>query len=192
MRPDDLVFNYVVNNYLMGRTPPAFDILAWNADGTNLPGALHAQFLDFFRGNHLTKPGAATVLDTPVDLSTVTLPTFVSGAIDDHLTAWKNCYRTTQLLGGDDTTFVLSFSGHIASLVNPPGNPKSHYWTGGKPGADPQQWLDQADRVSGTWWEAWADWVGSRSGERVSSPELDNIDRPLGPAPGRYVRDLPA
>ncbi|GAA4486667.1 class II poly(R)-hydroxyalkanoic acid synthase [Rhodococcus olei] len=192
MRPDDLVFNYVVNNYLMGRTPPTFDILAWNADGTNLPGALHAQFLDLFRGNHLTKPGAVTVLGTPVDLSTVTLPTFVSGAIDDHLTAWKNCYRTTQLLGGDDTTFVLSHSGHIASLVNPPGNPKSHYWTGRKPGPDPQQWLDHADRVTGTWWQAWADWVGSRSGERVPSPEPDNIENPLGPAPGRYVKDLPA
>ena len=186
MRPDDLVFNYVVNNYLMGRTPPAFDILAWNADGTNLPGSLHAQFLDIFRDNMLAKPGSMTVLGTPVDPGTVTVPTFVSGAIDDHLTAWKGCYRTTQLLGGD-CTFVLSHSGHIASLVNPPGNPKSHYWTGGAPGADPHQWLDQATRVTGSWWEPWADWVSERSGDRMSSPVLHEAEYPLGPAPGRYV-----
>ena len=94
MRPNDLVFNYVVNNYLMGRTPPAFDILAWNADGTNLPGALHVQFLDIFEDNSLATPGAMTSLGTPVDLGRITVPTFVSGAIADHLTSWKNCYRS--------------------------------------------------------------------------------------------------
>jgi polyhydroxyalkanoate synthase len=119
-------------------------------------------------------------------------PTFVSGAVADHLTAWKGCYRTTQLLGGDDTTFVLSYSGHIASLVNPPGNPKAHYWTGTEPGTDPQAWLDEATRQQGSWWEAWADWVTERSGEKVAAREGlgTTIHPPLDPAPGRYVRDL--
>ncbi|HEY5853943.1 MAG TPA: alpha/beta fold hydrolase [Aldersonia sp.] len=191
MRPDDLVFNYVVNNYLMGRTPPALDILAWNSDGTNLPGALHGQFLDIFAGNLLASPGALTVLGTPIDLSRITVPTFVSSAIADHLTAWKGCYRTTQLLGGDDSTFVLSYSGHIASLVNPPGNPKAHYWTGGRPGADPQAWFDLATRQQGSWWEAWAEWVTARSGDKISAPaDLGSAAHPaLAPAPGRYVRD---
>ena len=123
LRPDDLVFNYWVNNYLMGRKPPAFDILAWNADGTNLPGALHGQFLDIFAHNLLVKPKAYMVLGTPIELDRIKVPTFVVGAIADHLTTWQNCYRTTQLLGGD-STFVLSYSGHIASLVNPPVTPR--------------------------------------------------------------------
>ena len=144
LRPDDLVFNYWVNNYLMGEKPPAFDILAWNADGTNLPGALHGQFLDIFRDNLLARPGRLRVLGTPLRLEDITLPTFVTGAVTDHLTPWKGCYRTTQLLGGP-STFVLSYSGHIASLVNPPGNPKAHYWTGGAPGADREQWLARAE-----------------------------------------------
>jgi polyhydroxyalkanoate synthase len=147
LRPDDLVFNYWVNNYLMGEPPPAFDILAWNADGTNLPGALYGQFLDILAGNLLTRPGALTVLGTPLQLQHITVPAFVTGAVTDHLTPWKGCYQTTQLLGGP-SAFVLSYSGHIASLVNPPGNPKAHYWTGGTPGADPGQWLarDMAPR----------------------------------------------
>jgi len=124
MRPNDLVWNYWVNNYLMGEDPPVFDILSWNADGTNLPAALHRQFLNIFEHNPLPTPGALESLGTPVDLSTITVPHYVVGAIADHLTPWKGTYRTTQLLGVD-STFVLSNAGHIASLVNPPGNPKA-------------------------------------------------------------------
>jgi polyhydroxyalkanoate synthase len=191
MRPDDLVFNYWVNNYLMGEKPPAFDILAWNADGTNLPGALHNQFLDIFRDNLLARPAELSVLGTPVSLRNITVPTFVTGAVTDHLTPWKGCYRTTQLFSGP-STFVLSYSGHIASLVNPPGNPKAHYWTGGPPGADPEEWLAGAERQQGSWWEAWADWVTARAGERKSPPgELGSERYPvLSPAPGLYVRDV--
>ena len=191
LRPDDLVFNYWVNNYLMGRKPPAFDILAWNADGTNLPGALHGQFLDIFAHNLLVKPKAYMVLGTPIELDRIKVPTFVVGAIADHLTTWQNCYRTTQLLGGD-STFVLSYSGHIASLVNPPGNPKAHYWAGGEPGRDPQAWLAGATRTPGSWWEAWADWVSDKAGTQGPAPASLGSDRhkPLVPAPGRYVRDL--
>jgi polyhydroxyalkanoate synthase len=191
LRPDDLVFNYWVNNYLMGEPPPAFDILAWNADGTNLPGALHGQFLDIFRDNLLAQPGALRVLGTPLQLQKITVPTFVTGALTDHLTPWKGCYQTTRLLGGP-ATFVLSYSGHIASLVNPPGNPKAHYWTGGTPGQDPDQWLAGAQKQQGSWWEAWADWIAARSGDPRPRPEtLGGVLHPeLGPAPGLYVRDM--
>jgi poly[(R)-3-hydroxyalkanoate] polymerase subunit PhaC len=193
MRPDDLVFNYWVNNYLMGQKPPAFDILAWNADGTNLPGALHNQFLDIFRDNVLARQGELSVLGTPVSLESIKLPAFVTGAVADHLTPWKGCYRTTQLLSGP-STFVLSYSGHIASLVNPPGNPKAHYWIGGPPGADCDEWLAGAEEQEGSWWEAWVGWVRPRSGERKPVPaQLGSEQYPvLSPAPGLYVRDAVA
>jgi polyhydroxyalkanoate synthase len=188
MRPDDLIFNYWVNNHLMGDKPPAFDILAWKADGTNLPGALHCQFLDIFEGNLLTKPGGLSVLGSPMQLENITALLFVTGAIVDHLTPWLGCYRTTQLLGGD-ATFVLSYSGHIASLVNPPGNPKAQYWTGAPPGPDPQEWLAGATKHQGSWWEAWAEWVEPHAGEKGRAPEtLGNSAHPvLDAAPGRYV-----
>ncbi|MGZ6869707.1 MAG: PHA/PHB synthase family protein [Frankiaceae bacterium] len=156
MRPDDLIFNYLINQWLMGEDPPAFDILAWNADGTNLPARLHEQFLEILGTNALVRAGAMRVLGTPVHLSRITVPTFVTGALTDHLTPWEGCYRTTQLLSGP-STFVLSYSGHIQSLVNPPGNPKAHYWTGGEPGPDPHAWRTSAERHTGSWWEPWAE-----------------------------------
>jgi len=188
MRPDDLVFSYVVNNYVLGERPPTFDILAWNADGTNLPAALHNTFLDLFHNNNLVEPGGLSALGTPVDLSRITVPTFVTGAVSDHLTPWKSCYRTTQLVGGD-TTFVLSYSGHIASLINPPGNPRAHYWHGGPSGADADTWLEQATRTQGSWWEPWAGWAKERSGARIPAPDAPgDAEHPvLDPAPGRYV-----
>ena len=191
MRPDDLVFNYVVNNWLMGERPPTFDILAWNADGTNLPAQLHAQFLDIFRSNCLATPGALQVLGTPVDLGRITVPVFVTGAVNDHLTPWTGCYRTTQLLSGP-STFVLSNAGHIASLVNPPGNPKASYWVGGEPAEDAEAWLGTAEKRTGTWWEAWADWVLERSGDERPAPDAPGnaAHPPIEPAPGSYVRDL--
>ena len=191
MRPDDLVFNYWVNNYLMGEKPPAFDILAWNADGTNLPAALHEQFLDMFSENTLCEPGRVSVLGTPIKLKSITVPTFVTGAITDHLTPWKGCYRTTQLLGGE-STYLLSNGGHIASLVNPPGNPKASFQIGKAGGGDPAAWAAGAERRTGSWWEAWADWVTARSGaERAAPARLGSRrHRPLEAAPGLYVRDL--
>ncbi len=190
MRPDDLVFNYVVNQWLMGEDPPVFDILAWNADGTNLPARLHEQFLALFRDNALTRPGELSVLGTPVDLSRITVPTFVTGAVNDHLTPWTGCYRTTKLLSGP-STFVLSNAGHIASLVNPPGNPKASYWVGGEPGTDPQGWRASAEKRTGSWWEAWSEWVLEHAGEETSAPAGLGSERhpPLEPAPGSYVLD---
>ena len=191
MRPDDLVWKAWVNNYLMGEKPPAFDILAWNADGTNLPAALHAQFLDIFERNPLAVPGRLTCLGTPVDLATITLPSYVTGGVTDHLTPWMSCYRTTQLLGGP-STFVLSNAGHIQSLVNPPGNPKAVFYTGAEPGPDPEAWLDGAQKHTGTWWTHWADWIVAQSaGTKAAPPRLGNAEHPpLDDAPGCYVRDL--
>jgi polyhydroxyalkanoate synthase len=190
MRPDDLVFNYVVNQWLMGDAPPAFDVLAWNADGTNLPAALHEQFLEVFRDNSLVRPGALTVLGTPVDLANITVPTFVAGAATDHITPWTGCYRTTQLMSGP-STFVLSHSGHIQSLVNPPGNPKASYWVGGEPGPDPEEWKSGAERRAGSWWEMWAEWAIQRSGDEVPAPDWlgSALHPPLENAPGSYVVD---
>jgi len=188
MRPDDLIFNYVAEQWLSGADLPAFDILSWNADGTNLPAALHAQFLGIFRDNSLVTPGALTVLGTPVDLSAITLPIFVTGAVNDHLTPWRACYRTTQLLSGP-STFALSNAGHIASLVNPPGNPKASYFAGGPEKSGHDAWQAGAERHSGSWWEPWAQWVLARSGDERPAPGMAGTDhRPvLGPAPGLYV-----
>jgi polyhydroxyalkanoate synthase len=191
MRPNDLVWNYWVNNYLMGQDPPVFDILSWNADGTNLPAALHSQFLDIFRSNPLPTAGAMTVLGTPIDLATIKVPTYVTGAINDHLTPWRGCYRTTQLMSGR-STFALSNAGHIASLVNPPGNPKaSYYTTDAEPGPDPDVWLEGAKQRTGSWWEHWADWAEEHSGEERPAPKRlgSRRHRVLADAPGLYVRD---
>ena len=190
MRPDDLIFNYLVNQWLMGEDPPSFDILAWNADGTNLPARLHEQFLEIFGTNSLVRAGAMRVLGTPVHLSRITVPTFVTGAVTDHLTPWDGCYRTTQLLSGP-STFVLSNAGHIQSLVNPPGNPRASYHTGGEPGPDPHAWRASAQRHTGSWWEPWAEWTIKRSGDEVPAREAlgSAAHPPLEPAPGSYVLD---
>ena len=190
MRPNDLVWNYWVNNYLMGEKPPVSDLMAWNDDGTNLPATLHRQFLDAFGNNLFVKPGGVNVLGTPVELGRIRMDTYIMGAIADHLTPWQGCYRATQLFDTDsDSTFVLSNSGHIAGLVNPPGNPKSKYFTGPEPGPDPNEWLSKATERQGTWWEHWADWMIARSGgERPAPQELGSARHPvIEPAPGRYV-----
>ena len=126
LRPDDLIWNYWVNNYLQGRPPPAFDILYWNADTTRLPAALHHDFIRLGLANALTVPGAATMLGSPVDLSKVDVDAYVVAGVADHLCPWQSCYRTTQLFGGP-VKFVLSTSGHIAALVNPPDNQKASF-----------------------------------------------------------------
>lgn len=188
MRPNDLIWNYWANNYLMGKDPPSFDILAWSVDATNLPGKLHEQFLHIFTDNPLPQPGGLTVLGVPIDLKNVKIESLITGALSDHLTPWKACYRSTQILGGP-STFVLSNSGHIASLVNPPGNPKASYFIGPEPGTDPDAWLNAAEKRTGTWWEVWAEWNLKRSGAmQPSRPALGSANYPaLAAAPGEYV-----
>lgn len=179
MRPNDLVWNYWVNNYLLGNDPPAFDILSWNADTTRLPAALHADFLDMYVRNPL--PDSK-------DLKRVSCPSYVVAGMTDHIVPWRAGYQTTQMLGGKPE-FVLSSSGHIQSIVNPPGNPKASYFTGGAAAADPDEWLAGAVQTKGSWWEHWVRWVGSHSGERRPSPKtLGNRKyRSSGKAPGKYV-----
>ena len=190
MRPNDLVWNYWVNDYLMGKKPAPFDILAWNADKTNLPAAVHGQFLSMFATNVLAEPGGMTVLGSPVDLSRVKVDAYVTGGTTDHLTPWRGCYRSAQLLGGD-ATFVLANTGHIQTLICPPGNPRSRYWVGSEPGPDPDAWKAGAEERTGSWWEHWAEWIIPRSGEQKPAPaELGNDVHPvLGNAPGTYVHE---
>jgi polyhydroxyalkanoate synthase subunit PhaC len=189
LRPNDLVWNYWVNNYLLGNPPPAFDILYWNADSTNLPATLHAEFLDLFVKNHLLGRGTLAVLGTPIDLAAVRTDVYTIGAVTDHITPWQAVYRTPRLFGGTGT-FVLSSSGHIQAIVNPPGNPKAKYFVGPeKLDADPEQWRRSAEARAGSWWEHWAGWLAERSGARRPAPGyLGNAAHPeVAPAPGRYV-----
>jgi polyhydroxyalkanoate synthase len=190
LRPNDLVWNYWVNNYLQGQPPPAFDILFWNADTTRMTAALHRDFIDVAIGNQLVEPGRASMLGTPVDLSAVDVDTYVTAGIADHLCPWQSCYRTTQLLGGR-SRFVLSTAGHIASLVNPPSNPKASFQVARETPADPEQWLAGARKEKGSWWPDFTAWLAERAGEEVPAPqELGSADLPvLGDAPGTYVFD---
>jgi polyhydroxyalkanoate synthase subunit PhaC len=190
LRPDDLIWNYWVNNYLQGRTPPPFDILYWNADTTRLPAALHHDFIRLALDNALTRPGAATMLGSPVDLEKVDTQAYVIAGIADHLCPWQSCYRTTQMLGGE-VTFVLSTSGHIASMVNPPGNPKATFQTAADNPADPREWLASAQTVSGSWWPHYSGWLAARSGpDRKSRPKAGRRGfEVLAAAPGTYVHD---
>ena len=187
LRPNDLIWNYWVNNNLLGETPSAFDILHWNGDSTRLPAALHADFLDIFLNNTLAA-GTFPVFGSPIDLGKVDRDTLVVGARNDHLTAWRACYAATQLFGGR-SQFVLSSSGHIQSLVNPPGNPKMTVSTGPEPGPDPDEWLARSDTATGSWWEVWAGWNAARSGQRHDAPSrLGSLRHPAGmAAPGEYV-----
>jgi polyhydroxyalkanoate synthase len=189
LRPNDLIWNYWVNNYLQGKPPPNFDILFWNADTTRMSAGLHRDFIDVAIGNALTEPGKATMLGTPVDLSTISVDAYVTAGIADHLCPWQACYRTTELLGGE-TRFVLSTSGHIASLVNPPGNPKSTFQVAESTPPDPEKWLAQAETVQGSWWPDFMTWLGERSGEQIPAPtSLGEGLEELAQAPGTYVFD---
>jgi polyhydroxyalkanoate synthase subunit PhaC len=189
LRPNDLIWSYVVNNYLLGKQPPAFDILYWNSDTTNMPAGLHRDLAELALTNSLAKPGAMTLLETPIDLRRVTVDAYMVAGISDHITPWENCYRTTQLLGGD-CRFVLSTSGHVAALVNPPGNPKATYRLGdGENPPRAEDWLERAHKHQGTWWADWDAWLGERSGAVREAPaSLGNETYPAAEgAPGTYV-----
>ena len=189
LRPDDLIWNYWVNNYLQGRTPPPFDILYWNADTTRLPAALHRDFINIALSNALTRPGAATMLGSPVDLGKVNVDSYVVAGISDHLRR-PSCYRSAQLLGGT-SRFVLSTSGHIASMVNPPSNPKATFHAGDATPAGPRDWLSGAVTEKGSWWPDYAAWLAERSGGLKKRPGAlgRKGSPPMDPAPGTYVLD---
>ena len=189
LRPDDLIWNYWVNNYLQGKTPPAFDILYWNADTTRMPAGLHRDFIEIAMANALTKPGATSMLGSSVDLSTIDVDSYVVAGIDDHISPWPSAYRATQLLGSRTIRFVLSNSGHIAAMVNPPSNPKATFRLAPGNPPDHREWLAQAETVPGSWWADYTTWLADRSGDMKQAPRTLGSAKfpPLEPAPGTYV-----
>jgi polyhydroxyalkanoate synthase subunit PhaC len=190
LRPNDLIWNYWVNNYLLGRKPPPFDILFWNADTTRMTAGLHRDFLRLGAANALVTPGGATMLGSPLDLAAVDRDTYLVAGITDHICPWQSCYRSTQLLSGRQR-FVLSTSGHVAAMVNPPGNAKASYQMAKECPEDPQEWLRLAETCHGSWWPDYADWLAERCGEEKAAPdELGGGGlAPIGDAPGTYVYD---
>jgi polyhydroxyalkanoate synthase len=189
LRPNDLIWSYVVNNYLLGQRPPAFDILFWNQDTVRLAAGLHRDFIQIALDNPLVEPGALELLGTPIDLGQVTVDSYVVAGVADHITPWENCQRTTRMLGGD-VRFALSTSGHIAAIVNPPGNEKASYRIAeGDDHADPRAWMSSAEKRPGSWWEDWNAWLAERSGPMRAAPKrLGNQKfKSRGRAPGTYV-----
>jgi polyhydroxyalkanoate synthase subunit PhaC len=189
LRPNDLIWGYVVNNYLMGRRPPAFDVLYWNQDTVRLAAGLHRDFIRIALENSLTRPRAVEVLGEPVDLGLVTADTYAVAGLNDHLVPWENAYRSARLLGGE-TRFVLSTSGHIQALVNPPrAESRASYRLAGDHPDEAEAWLDGAAVCPGSWWPDWTAWLAERSGERRPAPAKlgSRTHRARGKAPGSYV-----
>lgn len=191
LRPNDLVWNYWANNYLLGNSPPIFDILYWSNDSTRLPAAFHGEMLDMMVDDLFLKPGALKVLGTPIDLSKVTIDKFFVSGLTDHITPWKGGYAAARGFGGKNE-FILSGGGHIQSLVNPPGNPKAKYFTNPDLVPSPDDWLSQAKTTSGTWWDRWRDWEAVRSGEKREAPKHLGSERykQIVPSPGTYVHEM--
>jgi len=190
LRANDLIFNYVVSNWLMGQDPPAFDILAWNADSTRMPAAMHAFYLRHFYVENKLAAGTLEIAGKAIDLSAIKAPTYVVSAINDHIVPWESSYKTTGLVSGP-VRFVLSSGGHIAGIVNPPG-PKAWYQvapTDDALPAEPAAWRAGAERRSGSWWEDWANWSDEHSGPMQDPPPMGSERHPvLGDGPGTYVR----
>jgi len=188
MRPNDLIWSYWVNNYLLGNAPPAFDVLYWNNDTTRLSARLHADFLDLIDTNPFVNTGQLEVRGIPLDMSSVNIDSYILAGVTDHITPWQGCYKTAKLFG-DRSTFVLANSGHIQSLLNPPGNPKAFFWAAAARPPSAEAWLEQSTKHSGSWWPHWLEWIKIRSGEMTSAPEMLGSERnpPLGAAPGRYA-----
>jgi len=188
MRPNDLIWNYWVNNYLLGNQPPAFDILYWNADTTRLPARLHGDYLDLYFTNPFVNPGKLTLNGKTIDMGKVKADTYVVAGVTDHITPWKGVHKTARIMG-DDTTFVLSNSGHLQSLLNPPTNPKASFVIGRVDPAGPEAFLANAEKRKGSWWLDWRDWLHARAGEEVDAPtSLGSKQHPfVAKAPGTYV-----
>jgi polyhydroxyalkanoate synthase subunit PhaC len=203
LRANDLIWPYVVKGYLEGKAPPAFDLLYWNSDATNLPGPMFCWYLrNTYLENKLREPRGTVQCGEPVDLGAINVPAFIYASKDDHIVPWKTAYASTQLLSGD-TTFVLGASGHIAGVINPPAKKKRNYWTlvpahapdaAGGPArleADPDNWFDAAESIPGSWWPAWITWLAAHGGRRVAAPkEPGNAEfAPIEEAPGSYVKE---
>ena len=190
LRANDLIWQYVVGSYLKGKAPPAFDLLYWNSDSTNLSGPMACWLLrNGYLENKLREPGKVTVCDVPIDLADIDVPAFLYASREDHIVPWKTAYVARLLLGGE-TTFVLGASGHIAGVINPPAKKKRNYWVEGAPADDADEWFNAARSVPGSWWPHWTEWLARYAGERVAAPaQAGSSDYPvIEPAPGRYVK----
>jgi len=196
LRPNDLVWNYVQKNYLKGEEPPAFDLLYWNGDGTNLPGPMFCWYLrNTYLENNLKKPRRLTVAGSPVDLAKIDAPVFVYGSREDHIVPWTAAYASLSLLNPEKPTqnrFILGASGHIAGVINPPAKMKRNYWTNtkAKAGISAQQWMEGAQSHPGSWWPEWSDFLSQYAGKKVRKAASSGSVkyRAIEPAPGRYVR----
>ncbi|MCZ6912089.1 MAG: hypothetical protein O7F72_04710 [Proteobacteria bacterium] len=188
LRPNDLIWGYVANNWLMGNKPPAFDVLAWNADSTRLPAEFHADLLSISLLNPLVRKNKLKVLGTPIDMSKVKQDNYIVAGITDHITPWQACYESRKILAGK-TEFVLSSSGHIQAIVNPPDNPRAKFYTNDDISLDAEAWLSGAQVVQGTWWDHWRQWYTTRGGGKRNAPETlgSTTYPPMDNAPGRYV-----
>jgi polyhydroxyalkanoate synthase len=192
LRPNDLVWNYVVGNYLKGETPPPFDLLYWNSDGTNLAGPFYAWYLrNTYLENNLTKPGKATVCGEKIDLSLVDIPAYIYGSREDHIVPIGGAYATTQFLPGKKR-FVMGASGHIAGVINPPAKGKRSHWIreDGKLPKTVDQWLTSAIEHKGSWWTDWSNWLAAQAGKEIAAPKTYGKGKykAIEPAPGRYVK----
>jgi polyhydroxyalkanoate synthase len=190
LRPNDLVWNYYVNNYLKGEQPPAFDLLYWNSDSTNLPGPMYAWYLrHMYLQNELKIPGRLVCAGQPIDLRRINMPTYVFGAREDHIVLWRAAFSGACLLAGP-VRFVLGASGHIAGAINPASKNKRSYWTGPAPAGEPEVWLENATEQPGSWWNDWTDWLEAHRGESVAAPVSPGSKQypPLESAPGGYVK----
>ncbi len=189
MRDNDLIWSFVINNYLMGREPMAFDLLYWNADSTRMPAMMHALYLrEMYLNNKLVEPGGISLDGVAIDLTKISVPTYIISTKDDHIAPWKSTYRATQLYG-TKVRFVLAASGHIAGVVNPPAAGKYCHWTGAETPADPDSWFDAATQTEGSWWPDWQNWVKKPAGAKVKArvPGSKKF-KPIEDAPGSYVK----
>lgn len=189
MRANDLVWNYVVNNYLKGKTPPPFDILYWNGDSTNMTAAMYTWYLrEMYLENNLAKPGKIELCGVPVDLGKINCPTYFLSAIDDHIAPWKTTFVSTELVKGP-LEFVLGASGHVAGVINPANKNKRSYWTNGELGQGADHWLETAENQPGSWWTHWDQWLKAQGGKQIDAPAVIGSDAypEIEPAPGRYV-----
>lgn len=191
LRPNELVWNYVVGNYLKGQTPPAFDLLYWNGDSANLPGPMYFSYVrDMYLDNRLRDPGSLSMCGESIDLGRIAMPAYVLATRDDHIVPWRSAYRTIRLLGGD-LTFVLGASGHIAGVVNPPAKRRRSFWTNELLTDDAGDWLDRAEEHAGSWWPHWSAWLSEYGGAKRAAPAAAGSKRhpALQPAPGSYVSE---
>lgn len=189
LRSNDLIWSYVVNNYLKGQTPPPFDILYWNSDSTNLPASMYTFYINnMYLENKLVEPNGLTICGEQIDLSKIKIPVYFLSTYEDHIAPWKGTFTGTELMKGK-VEFVLGASGHVAGVINPASKNRRHYWINGELGKGADHWLETSEKQEGSWWPHWAEWLKKRAGSKVPAPAAAGNDtfKSLEAAPGHYV-----